>query len=201
MPRPGFGGTLELYYRMVFQHRTLHADLHPGNYLFEPDGRVGLVDFGCVKRFDPWWVADYARTALAAMDDDRDACLDGCRACGVLVGDDPRTLDALWTYCEVLIAPFRNGRFEAGGPGDELTTPLLERSRPLMASRSVRFERTFVYLHRALGGNYALLKQLQAEEDWGALLRAYADHSIRVARGDAAEDSAPSAIPGRPSAR
>src|SRR6185369_13567474 len=27
---------------------------HPGNYLFLPDGRIGIVDFGCVKkiRFD-----------------------------------------------------------------------------------------------------------------------------------------------------
>ncbi len=33
------------------QHlRVIHADQHPGNYLFQPDGRFGLVDFGCVKR-------------------------------------------------------------------------------------------------------------------------------------------------------
>ena len=29
----------------------LHADQHPGNYLFQEDGSIGLVDFGCVKRF------------------------------------------------------------------------------------------------------------------------------------------------------
>jgi predicted unusual protein kinase regulating ubiquinone biosynthesis (AarF/ABC1/UbiB family) len=27
--------------------RRIHADLHPGNFLFEPDGRVTLLDFGC----------------------------------------------------------------------------------------------------------------------------------------------------------
>ena len=27
----------------------LHADPHPGNYRFNPDGTVGFVDFGCVK--------------------------------------------------------------------------------------------------------------------------------------------------------
>jgi predicted unusual protein kinase regulating ubiquinone biosynthesis (AarF/ABC1/UbiB family) len=188
----------ELYYRMVFQHRTLHADPHPGNYLFEPDGRVGLLDFGCVKRFDPYWVADYARTALAALDGDREGCLEGCRACGVLVVDDPRTMDALWRYCEILIGPFRHGRYRAGGPGDELTVPLVESMRPLMSSRSIRFERTLVYLHRALGGNYALLKELEAEEDWGALLRAYAEQSIAAARGEAPDASPPPIIPPRP---
>ncbi len=187
----------EMYYQMVFQHRTLHADPHPGNYLFEPDGTVGLLDFGCVKRFDPWWTADYARTALAALDGDREACLAGCRACGVLVDDDPEAAEALWRYCEILIAPFKAGRFEAGGPSDDLTRPLMEAFGPLMRSRSIRFERTFVYLHRALGGNYALLKELRAEEDWGGLLRAYATHSVAIAEGRAKEGSAPPELPAR----
>jgi predicted unusual protein kinase regulating ubiquinone biosynthesis (AarF/ABC1/UbiB family) len=33
-----------------FRHANLfNADPHPGNYRFGPDGRVGFVDFGCVK--------------------------------------------------------------------------------------------------------------------------------------------------------
>jgi serine/threonine protein kinase len=30
--------------------KAVHADHHPGNYLFRPDGGIGLVDFGSVKR-------------------------------------------------------------------------------------------------------------------------------------------------------
>jgi hypothetical protein len=41
---------VELYYYQLHRLRALHADHHPGNYLFQADGRVGLVDFGCVKR-------------------------------------------------------------------------------------------------------------------------------------------------------
>jgi len=38
-------------YETQIQHlRVIHADQHPGNFLFQPDGRFGLVDFGCVKR-------------------------------------------------------------------------------------------------------------------------------------------------------
>jgi predicted unusual protein kinase regulating ubiquinone biosynthesis (AarF/ABC1/UbiB family) len=33
--------------------QALHADPHPGNYLLREDGRIGLVDFGCVKRLTP----------------------------------------------------------------------------------------------------------------------------------------------------
>ena len=29
--------------------KAIHADPHPGNFLFQPDGRVGIIDFGCIK--------------------------------------------------------------------------------------------------------------------------------------------------------
>jgi hypothetical protein len=41
---------LELFYFQLHRLRALQADQHPGNFLFQPDGRIGLVDFGCVKR-------------------------------------------------------------------------------------------------------------------------------------------------------
>jgi hypothetical protein len=41
---------VELYYHQLHRIRALHADHHPGNYLYQKDGRIGLVDFGCVKR-------------------------------------------------------------------------------------------------------------------------------------------------------
>jgi predicted unusual protein kinase regulating ubiquinone biosynthesis (AarF/ABC1/UbiB family) len=40
----------EMFHYQIQCLRALHADHHPGNFLFQPDGRIGLVDFGCVKR-------------------------------------------------------------------------------------------------------------------------------------------------------
>lgn len=40
---------VEMYHTQLYHLKALHADHHPGNYLFQPDGRIGLVDFGCVK--------------------------------------------------------------------------------------------------------------------------------------------------------
>jgi ubiquinone biosynthesis protein len=34
--------------RMIFSHGFVHADLHPGNMRFEPDGRIVLFDLGLV---------------------------------------------------------------------------------------------------------------------------------------------------------
>lgn len=54
----------EIYHFQVQSCHALHADHHPGNYLFQPDGRIGLVDFGCVKRLTPE-IAELARLCVS----------------------------------------------------------------------------------------------------------------------------------------
>src|SRR5216684_2469951 len=39
----------ELFHFQVYEVEALHADPHWGNYLFNDDGGISLVDFGCVK--------------------------------------------------------------------------------------------------------------------------------------------------------
>ena len=49
---------MELFYFQVLRLGAFHADPHSGNYLFGSDGSIGLVDFGCVKRLTPEFVAN-----------------------------------------------------------------------------------------------------------------------------------------------
>lgn len=57
-----------------YRHANLfHADPHPGNYRFGPDGTVGFVDFGCVKVFSElrrWQVVRTARAVVEGRKDD-----------------------------------------------------------------------------------------------------------------------------------
>ena len=39
----------DFYDYQVHVLNKVHADAHPGNYLFHADGTVGIIDFGCVK--------------------------------------------------------------------------------------------------------------------------------------------------------
>ena len=50
-----------LFFFQLFRVHALHADPHPGNYLFNKDGTIGLVDFGCVKHLKPEVVRCYAQ--------------------------------------------------------------------------------------------------------------------------------------------
>jgi predicted unusual protein kinase regulating ubiquinone biosynthesis (AarF/ABC1/UbiB family) len=47
---------VELFYFQVLTVGSFHADPHWGNYLFRPDGSIGLIDFGCVKDLTPAFV-------------------------------------------------------------------------------------------------------------------------------------------------
>jgi hypothetical protein len=48
--------------RLFHSGHMFAADPNPGNYIFMPDGRMGLVDFGCVREFttEEWEVFQLA---------------------------------------------------------------------------------------------------------------------------------------------
>lgn len=45
----------------------IHADPNPGNFIVRDDGKIGLVDFGCVKHFDAEFVDLYGKLSTSAM--------------------------------------------------------------------------------------------------------------------------------------
>jgi predicted unusual protein kinase regulating ubiquinone biosynthesis (AarF/ABC1/UbiB family) len=52
--------------RLFYQARLVYSDISPGNYVFMPDARLGLIDFGCSRRFsDEEW--DYTRQMHRAV--------------------------------------------------------------------------------------------------------------------------------------
>jgi predicted unusual protein kinase regulating ubiquinone biosynthesis (AarF/ABC1/UbiB family) len=48
--------------RMYYAGRMNYADVHPGNFFFQEGGRLGVVDFGCVRPFNE---AEWGRMYLA----------------------------------------------------------------------------------------------------------------------------------------
>lgn len=173
------------FFVMTYEIRALHADPHAGNYLFEPDGTVGLLDFGCVKRFDEHFVADYARVAEHGIAGERAPAMALLRRMGGLTGEHREAEDLLWELVDTLAVPFRNGRFTAGGPEDHLMEQVRALGPRFLRFPEIRTPRDMIYLHRTLGGTYAMLRRLQASADWRALARPYHQHAIARAEGRA----------------
>src|SRR5690606_11861412 len=49
----------DFYDFQFHQLRKIHADPHPGNFIINPDGKVGIVDFGCVKEIPEEYYTPY----------------------------------------------------------------------------------------------------------------------------------------------
>ncbi len=170
----------DLFFESAFRHRVLHADPHPGNFLFEPDGRVGVLDFGCVKRFEASWIGRYAKLVMAAVDDDREAILAETRALGAWEGEDPRAAEVIVDFCEAVMGPLRNGPYTIGSEDH-----LLERVKPVVERMwgftEIKGPRHLLFLHRTLGGLYSMMRQLEVTEDWPPRMRPHLEAAAEAA--------------------
>lgn len=178
------GETLShVYYEQIFRHRILHADPHPGNYLFEEDGRVGLIDFGCVKRFDEFWIGTYARIALAGLDGEKEVALTHAQQLGAWDGVNPAAGDALWGFIAGVLKGFRSGVVRLGDEN------YLEDMRPiiktLLQHPNIRAPRDVIMLHRSLGGLYGMGRKIGTTQDFGAILRVHATYAWERSQGRA----------------
>ena len=63
----------DVCFSCIFRHSLFNADPHPGNYLFQRDGDVVFLDFGCVKRFEADHIDRWKRFARSVLDGDRKA--------------------------------------------------------------------------------------------------------------------------------
>jgi predicted unusual protein kinase regulating ubiquinone biosynthesis (AarF/ABC1/UbiB family) len=174
---------VRVFYEMAYKLRALHSDPHPGNYLFEEDGTVGLLDFGCVKRFDPYFMGDYARTGSAAVAGDRKGTLDLARKLGAIKGEDPEAEELLWTLCDIMASPFRKGVYQCGSNEDNLLKQIQKIAPQFLRFPQIQAPRECVYLHRARAGVYQMARKLELETDFGALFQEYATHAVGVAEG------------------
>ena len=91
----------------------IHADPHPGNFIVTGDGRLALLDFGCVKSFREDFVAtiqSFLRDELGGAPYDP---LAGVRAAGFEVDTDEVTARSLLAeIVEVATRPLRTGEYD-----------------------------------------------------------------------------------------
>jgi hypothetical protein len=73
----------------------MHADLHPGNFLLLPGGRLGMLDFGAAAATPGGIPAPFGQLAAAVLAGDGPAAIGLARQAGALAPDadvDPRLI-------------------------------------------------------------------------------------------------------------
>ena len=71
------------WYVPFYEYGVIHGDPHLGNYTVRPNGDVNLLDFGCIRIFEPNFVKGVIDLYFALLNDDRDLRGLGLRELGL----------------------------------------------------------------------------------------------------------------------
>ncbi len=143
------GTLIRAYCAQILRHGRFQADAHPGNFLVA-DGKLALLDFGCVQELAPDVRRAYAQLAgaILARDPARMAALFTTMGFGTRTGD-PKALEH---FAELIMGAFRDGAdLSALDPRAQIEQALaIARDNPVVA-----IPQSFVLLGRvfaSLGG-------------------------------------------------
>lgn len=170
----------KFFYRSLYELGALHADPHPGNYVFLPDGTVAFLDFGCVQRYP-----EEVMTSLRGLYETVVSGVggDALRQQIVEAYGLPEELDEeLWKGVEEYVdigfepmtsqQPFRfSRRYTERLMKSVMNLKLAMSKKALWSRRRVYAERPgVVFLHRLAFGVSSILSALEAEADWPAIM-------------------------------
>ena len=160
----------DFYDHQMHELRQVHADPHPGNFLMAPDGRLVVIDFGCVKTLPDEFHGNFFRlldrSLLNRPDDLEQAFLD----MRFLHPDDTTTERKFFfrlfaEMVELLSRPFDGETFDFSDEeyfktlyayGERLTG-----MKELRESKQVRGVRVALYINRTYYGLYSILHELK----------------------------------------
>lgn len=183
--RDHFGALLgRAWYRLFFSGRVNYADLHPGNFLFQSDGRLGLLDFGCVRPFsDREW--ELMRLSMRAVDGNHEDLVRYLKRSVALAEDasiDPEHLRVLERLCAWSWRPIRC-RESFDFSNGQILSEGVEVFREMTRKRFTRGEPLCVFAARMFFGLFSMLYRLRARVP----LRAIGEEEARAA-GEEVED-------------
>lgn len=161
----------DFYEFQLHDLKELHADPHPGNFLFQPDGSIGVIDFGCMKIIPEDFYYNYFPLIIGQVQNDMERVKFLMEKIEVVFPEDPEELkteitDAFLRMTKMLSKPFSQERFHFSGSyideiyklGEDMMK-LDEIKRPTKS----RGSKHALYTNRAFFGLYTLLADLDAD--------------------------------------
>jgi len=157
--------------RLWYAGRMIYADPHPGNFLFMPDGRLGLLDFGCCHSFSEdefRYILDVERSSHGTEEEWRAAMAEGCDLKPDQMGEERYAL--MREYCDWLWEPMAvEGAFDFGRPGQ------FEKGIRLYGTfikrRWTRSHPVNVWLTKLFFGERAMLTHLKAQVEYARIMQ------------------------------
>lgn len=164
----------DFYNYQIHELKIMHADAHPGNYLFRENGQLGILDFGCVKEIPEDFYQAYIQILNPESLQNEELFMKACYDAQILVAGDSQEEIDLYSGIfrqswELISEPFLAKKFDFGNKeffdniyafGDEMS-----KNPALRNSRVPRGHKDGIYLNRTYFGLFTILHELEAEID------------------------------------
>lgn len=170
--RDKIGQTLwDFYDFQVHKLKMVHADPHPGNFLFNPDGQVGVIDFGCVKVIPQEFYDNYFKLYDPAILENKSKMTELFYKNEFITNEDSDREKELFIHLfkeiiTLLGKPFIEGYFDFGD--DEFFKRIytfsdeIYKNKEVRNSKTARGSRHGLYINRTYFGLYTMLNDLRA---------------------------------------
>ena len=156
------------WYVPFYEFGVIHGDPHLGNYSVRPNGDVNLLDFGCVRIFEPKFVKGVIDLYFALLNDDRDLAVSAYESWG-FKGLSREVIDVLNRWAHFVYGPLLEDRERkiqdsaSGIYGREVAEGVHAELRRL---GPVTPPKEYVFMDRAAIGLGSVFMHLKAEINW-----------------------------------
>jgi predicted unusual protein kinase regulating ubiquinone biosynthesis (AarF/ABC1/UbiB family) len=156
------------WYVPFYEYGVIHGDPHLGNYTMRPNGDVNLLDFGCIRIFEPKFVKGVIDLYFALLNDDRDLAVSAYESWG-FKGLSREVIDVLNRWAHFVYGPLLEDKerkiqdAETGIYGREVAEGVHAELRRL---GPVTPPKEFVFMDRAAIGLGSVFMHLKAEINW-----------------------------------
>ncbi len=179
--RNQIGQTLwDFYNHQIHYLKSVHADPHPGNFLFTEDGKLGIIDFGCIKEIPKHFYDNYFALINNDIMQDDAKMKDIFMELEFILAEDSLKLQVFFyelfkKMIEILGRPFAHDTFDFGQDSyvDEVYAyfEYVAKVPELKNANAARGSQHGLYVNRTYFGLYTLLNDLKAnikttKPDW-----------------------------------
>jgi predicted unusual protein kinase regulating ubiquinone biosynthesis (AarF/ABC1/UbiB family) len=148
--------------------RAVHADPHPGNFMITPDGKLGIIDFGCIKEMPEDFYYPFFSLTSTNLFDNRDETIKAFRQLDMIHKEDtPGQIEFYYTMYKQMISlfakPYITDHFDFSQTAffDELYG-FGEKVSKMPEFKQARGVKHFIYVNRTNFGLYNILHELKA---------------------------------------
>jgi predicted unusual protein kinase regulating ubiquinone biosynthesis (AarF/ABC1/UbiB family) len=159
------------WYVPFYEFGVIHGDPHLGNYTVLANGEVNLLDFGCIRVFEPKFVKGVIDLYRALRDQDHDLAVHAYESWG-FTGISRAMIDVLNIWAEFVYAPLledKARRIQDSDSGLYGASVAAKVHRELRRLGGIQPPREFVLVDRAAIGLGSVFMHLKAEINWHRL--------------------------------